>query len=156
MKASFVLNGSILTYISNKDIGLSRTESDWGLDIKEIKIIGYSRVMDGDDDSFFIIFIDFSNQLYIVNVTWDELSEQVESLLHKEFNISFDWEKVIDESYVLFPLDLFHQPLYKKWYRDYQSFLFEFKRFFCYKSHVASGVLTDEILSFPFTPKEEH
>lgn len=142
---SLKLSDNKLHYISDKTIGESRKEPDWILDVNEIKAIGINRIMDFDDDSFFIVIIDLTNSLYIINNTWNDKHEEFEKLISEIFNISFEWENVIDKNEIIYPENLKGRPIFKNWTRDLKSLLFELKRQFRINTHVASGILTDEL-----------
>ena len=145
---SLKLSDNKLHYISDKIIGKSRQEPDWILDINEIKAIGINRIMDFDDDSFFIVFIDLNNSIYIINNTWNDKHAEVEKLITKMFDIPFKWEKIIDKNEIIYPEKLRGKPIFKKWTNDLKSLLFELKRQFRINTHISSGMLTDELRQY--------
>lgn len=142
---SLTLFNNKLHYTSDKTIGESRKEPDWILEMNEIKAIGINRIMDFDDDSFFIVFIDFSNSIYIINNTWNEKHQEFEKLIIELFDIQFDWESVMDKNEIIYPKELKGKPIFKNWKSDFKSLIFELKKQFRINTHISSGLLTEEL-----------
>lgn len=131
--------------LNDKTIGDLRKEPDWILHIDDVKAVGINRVMDGDDDSFFIVFVDNSNTLYFINNTWNSRNEEHENLISFVFEFQFNWGEVVDTNQILYPVELKGRPIFKKWSSNFKTLFFELKRVLRINTHIASGILTEEV-----------
>lgn len=145
MEANLIAENGVLVYTSNKKLGQSHLEPDWSLSISDIKLIATNRIMDGDDDSFYLIFVNRNNELFFLNNTWNKNESAIVSLIEETFDLEIDWEVTIDTNRIIYPNELVGQRLYKRRTRNWKTFVHELKRLFRVRVHSASGIIREEI-----------
>lgn len=148
METKLIAENGVLVYTSNKKLGQSRLEPDWSLSISDIKLIATNRIMDGDDDSFYLIFVNRNNELFFLNNTWNKNESAIVALIEETFDLEIDWEVTIDTNRIIYPNELAGQRLYKRRTRNWKTFVHELKRMFRVGVHNASGILRDEIKTY--------
>ncbi|PKV51531.1 hypothetical protein ATE84_3616 [Aquimarina sp. MAR_2010_214] len=92
-------------------------DQSWILDLDKVLAIGGINCMDGDDDSYFIVFIDSNLKKYFLNVTWEILGiNKLHELFEKRFQIGLtEWCKdFYDREEFIFPKSIAKKKLYKK------------------------------------------
>lgn len=145
MEAKLILKDGILKYTSSKNLGQSRQEPNWSLPSFDIKVIATNRIMDGDDDSFYFVLVNFDNELFFLNNTWNKNASGIETLLKETFDLDIDWEATIDTNQIIYPKELAGQRLYEGKSRNWKTFVHELKRLFRVGVHNASGIIREEI-----------
>ncbi|WP_348744010.1 hypothetical protein [Tenacibaculum sp. 190524A05c] len=113
----------------------------WILDLeKVISIVGIN-CMDGDDDSYFLGFIDIDLKKYFINITREiDGFEILKPLIEKKFKIELTkwWIDFYDDAKILYPESLKNERLYK-------NSLWKSLRKLMLLDHVADGKLNDNI-----------
>jgi hypothetical protein len=133
MEKSIIINNNVIK-LQAKYYGY-HSDVSWDLDINEIKIIGAVNRMAGDNDSFFLVFIDHKMRPHIVNTTYLETGrEELFTLLKAKFEINIlHWEQSLeDKDVVLYPKEYEGKKLY-----DFN--LIQFIKRITGFVHVASG-----------------
>ena len=125
------------------DHGSLNYDKSWILDLNSIKAIGIVNRMRGDDDSYFLIFVDKSNQKYYINlnIKFGGYTELIDWL---RFSFSIEEKDLIvpdemNDNLILFPIALKGKAIYKK-----KNFLTKIKLLLGLK-HVAFGELSEII-----------
>ncbi|WP_025665512.1 hypothetical protein [Aquimarina megaterium] len=116
-------------------------DQSWVLSLDEIMAIGGINCMDGDDDSYFIVFIDVNLRKYFLNITRDiDGIQKLHELFEKRFQIGLkEWcTDFNDGEEIIYPKSIAENRLYKK------SFKSKLRKMFMI-DHVADGELNDII-----------
>lgn len=119
-------------------------DQSWVLDLeKVISIVGIN-CMNGDDDSYFLGFIDVDLKKYFLNITWEiDGFKMIKPLIEEKFKIELtEWRNdFYDGTKILYPKSLKDKRLYKN------SFWKSLRKLMLL-DHVADGKLNDDIFNY--------
>ena len=141
------IKNNIITYESefngrqNGRNWTAHKDQSWVLDLEEIISIAGINCMDGDDDSYFLGFIDIDLNKYFLNITYQiDGFEKLKSLINTKFKIELtEWRyDFYDGVKIIYPRYLTGKRLYKRsfWKSLRKAMLID---------HVADGELNDNI-----------
>ncbi|AUC14391.1 hypothetical protein BTO06_04180 [Tenacibaculum sp. SZ-18] len=141
------IQNNLITYESELNgrhrAGYWTTHKDqsWVLDLEKVISIAGINCMDGDNDSYFLGFIDIDLKKYFLNVTWEiDGFEILKPLIEEKFKIELTQWRIdfYDDVKILYPESLKNERLYKNslWKSIRKLMLFD---------HVADGKLNDNI-----------
>ena len=141
------IQNNLITYESEFDgrhrdgLWTAHKDQSWILDLeKVISIVGIN-CMDGDDDSYFIGFIDIDLKKYFLNITWGiDGFEIIKPLIEEKFKTELTKWRIdfYDDAKILYPESLKNEKLYK-------NSLWKSLRKLMLLDHVADGKLNDNI-----------
>ena len=141
------IENNLITYQSEfngkhrKGYWTAHKDQSWALDLEKIIAIAGINCMDGDDDSYFLGFIDVDLNKYFINITWEidgfkKLKELIENKLEIELT---EWRNnVYNGTKIIYPKSFTNQKLYKKslWKSIRKAMLLD---------HIADGELNGNI-----------
>lgn len=116
----------------------------WTLHLDDVEVIGGINLMDGDDDSIFILFVDKNLQKYFLNLTWEidgykSFKKLFETTFETDLN---DWSlDFYDNEKVIYPPHLSGHKLYQSSWRKRLRILFA-------RDHLADGELSEEVIDY--------